>query len=208
MYLLKNIYTILLLVSLIVTFFVDYKKTNYFFIYILLGVCYEFIYIYFIEGIFYSRYGYEILSILYFGFFFNKSVSNSTIKKITLGVFLITLTILFFFLSKFSFKMYNQGLSLLICIYSIILALLYYIDMIIKPRDIPLRYEFPFWVSLGLLIWSILLIFNIGSIYYLNHTDPSFLKILQIGFYATNIVVYVIYLYGMISIWRLDNKKT
>ena len=97
---------------------------------------------------------------------------------------------------------------LFLCVYTVVLSLLFFVDMIIKPRATKLLYEFPFWVSCGLLFWATMFIFNIGAIYYLNKTDPHFLQVLQVSFFITNIISYIVYLYGMLAIWKKDNKKT
>ena len=190
------------------TFLIPVKKIKYFGIFVCFGLIYEACFLCLQSEKELCSHVYCIFILFYFSYFYHSSFQSDKAKGVLYIVFLLnTLSVIILYI-KSDYKSYNQILILSLCVYLVFLALLYFVDMILIPRKGKLQLEFSFWVSLGLLIWSILLIFNIGSIYYLNHTDPSFLKILQISFYATNVVVYVIYLYGMISIWRIDNKKT
>ena len=207
MLLFKVFYIFLLFVSQIVSLFIDNRKIYYFSVYISFGLIYEFLYAVAINKTFLIN-GYIVFSILYFGYFYYSNISNKKLKVFVRYFVMANIAFLFYFLSSQTYKLYNQPMILFLCVYTVILSLLFFVDMIIKPRATKLMYEFPFWVSCGLLFWATMFIFNIGAIYYLNNTDRVFLRLLQIGFYLTNIVVYTIYLYGMISIWSIENKKT
>ena len=133
--------------------------------------------------------GYVSLSILYFGYFYFWTISNYKLRLFVKYFVLTNILFLLFFISSQTYKLYNQPMILFLCVYTVVLSLLFFVDMIIKPRATKLLYEFPFWVSCGLLFWATMFIFNIGAIYYLNKTDPHFLQVLQVSFFITNIIV-------------------
>lgn len=203
----KVIYLLILIVSQIASVTLINWRMYYFSIYILLGLIYETLFL-LIEDKSFLINGYVVLSIFYFGYFYYSTISNNKLRVFLKYFVLTNILLSFYFLASMTYNIYNQPMILFLCIYAIILSLLFFVDMIIKPRAIKLIYEFPFWVSCGLLFWATMFIFNIGAIYHLNNTDRVFLKSLQIGLYLTNIVAYMIYLFGMISIWKKDNKKT
>ena len=201
MILFKILYLVLLFSAQIASLIICRKKSNYFVFYVFFGLLYEIIFNCFDNYKIQTRYFYDILSIIYFGYFYLKNTVNKVINNIILGLLIVILLYSLYILFKSQLIEYNQIMMLLMCVYNIVLSLLYFIDMIIQPRDIPLRYEFPFWVSSGLLLWSSMLIFNIGAIYYLNKADVVFLKKLQSSFYIVNIVVYSLYLYGLAQLY-------
>ena len=182
MLLFKVFYIFLLFVSQIVSLFIDNRKIYYFSVYISFGLIYEFLYAVAINKTFLIN-GYIVFSILYFGYFYYSNISNKKLKVFVRYFVMANIAFLFYFLSSQTYKLYNQPMILFLCVYTVILSLLFFVDMIIKPRATKLMYEFPFWVSCGLLFWATMFIFNIGAIYYLNNTDRVFLRLLQIGFY-------------------------
>ena len=203
----KVLYIVLISVAQIVSLSLNSKKIFYFSIYISFGLVYEIMFLLFKDNSLLIN-GYVSLSILYFGYFYFLTISNYKLRLFVKYFVLTNILFLLFFISSQTYKLYNQPMILFLCVYTVVLSLLFFVDMIIKPRATKLLYEFPFWVSCGLLFWATMFIFNIGAIYYLNKTDPHFLQVLQVSFFITNIISYIVYLYGMLAIWKKDNKKT
>ena len=203
----KVLYIVLISVAQIVSLSLNSKKIFYFSIYISFGLVYEIMFLLFKDKSLLIN-GYVSLSILYFGYFYFLTISNYKLRLFVKYFVLTNILFLLFFISSQTYKLYNQPMILFLCVYTVVLSLLFFVDMIIKPRATKLLYEFPFWVSCGLLFWATMFIFNIGAIYYLNKTDPHFLQVLQVSFFITNIISYIVYLYGMLAIWKKDNKKT
>lgn len=202
----KIIYLLILLCSQIVSLFIDSRKIYYFSIYILFGLLYELLFILELNKSIIIN-GYVILSILYLGYFYILTISNKKLRLLVKYFVSINVLLVIYYLLSLSYKIYNQPIILFLCVYAVVLSLIFFVDMIVKPRQTKLSSEFPFWVSCGLLFWATMFIFTIGAINYLSHTDTNFLRRLQIGFYLTNIIVYSIYLYGMVLNLGILNQK-
>jgi len=205
MQIIKLIYFVLLGLLLFTSFFIRIRSIHYFGLYILGGIIYETSFAFLEDDRVLSSSLYIVFSFLYFSFFYFESVGFFRIKQFILGLFFTTALVSLFLILTSTYSTYNQLLILALCVYLICLVLIYFIDMILHPRELQLKYEFSFWVSTGILIWSITLIFNIGSIYYLSIADVFFLEKLQAAFFIINVLVYLIYFYGMIAM--IQNKR-
>lgn len=134
---------------------------------------------------------YSIFLILFF-YRFYETVFSKRLKRISLCIVIAILIYIGLF-TKFYGENYENKLGILVCFYFIITALVWFY-LRLKNFDEKKIIDDPhFWISCGILFWSIFFIFRSIPMFFLKDNDPVFLNILKTIQYCVNIVMYTIF---------------
>jgi len=145
---------------------------------------------------------YSIFLILFFYKYYD-IIFPKSLKRISL---LIVATLLLYIglFTKFYGQNYENQLGILVCFYFIINALVW-LYLRLKNFDEERIIDDPhFWVSCGLLFWSIFFIFRSIPMFFLKDNDPVFLNILKTIQYGVNTVMYGIF---YIALNKFENRS-
>lgn len=123
-------------------------------------------------------------------------------KRILYALFIITIVSMLIHLGTIPIMHEASTLNpLLLSIFGIICVLIYFLSLIQKPDTKSIFFEFGFWVSSAVLLWSVVFIFRTGSMYYLEHSAPDYMNWIMTLFSTTNIITYVLYLIGLLCLF-------
>lgn len=92
---------------------------------------------------------------------------------------------------------FNIALGVILGIFYIICSLHWFYYQIKYPDEILITKKLPFWISIAIMFWSIIFIFRVVLMYYLDSVDRNFLTELQIALTLTNIIVYILFIKGI-----------
>lgn len=108
-----------------------------------------------------------------------------------ISIFITSLLLVYIGLfTRFYGKDYDNQLGILVCFYFIMNALVW-LYLRLKNFDQERIIDDPhFWVSCGLLFWSIFFIFRSIPMFFLKDNDPAFLNILKTIQYCVNTIMY------------------
>ncbi len=204
---LNRIYEIVVLISFLYSMYLWIRKGKskqqfYFFLYLLLVIGVDIIPVNFPYLLKFDRNilfaGYIVLSILYFGILYLLKVENKIFR--IFNVFVITVLVL---LNIYKFN--NEQVEQLNFIPIISLPVLFifnsvfwYLYKLKKVDESRITDDFLFWISSGLLIWSVFFIFRAIPMYFLQKNDPRLLDFVISAFTIVNIVTYLLFLLGLI----------
>ena len=186
------------------------SSQNYFGIYLLLSLSLE-LYghykIYLREFDFAYLFNYYSIFLILFFYHFYSTVFSQRLKIISL----FTVTGIFVYIglfTKFYGENYENKLGILVCFYFIITALVWFY-LRLKNFDEKRIIDDPhFWISSGILFWSIFFIFRSIPMFFLKDNDPDFLSILKTIQYAVNTVMYAIFYIALRKFEYSSKTKT
>jgi len=145
---------------------------------------------------------YSIFLILFFYRYYD-IIFPKSLKIISLLIVASLLLYIGLF-TKFYGQNYANQLGILVCFYFIINALVW-LYLRLKNFDKERIIDDPhFWVSCGLLFWSIFFIFRSIPMFFLKDNDPVFLNILKTIQYGVNTVMYGIF---YIALNKFENRS-
>lgn len=175
-----------LAIYLIITFFLEISLWYYF----------DFLKIEIKVGKFFSTY--TLFNAIFFCFYFNNIIVNNNLRKFSLTLSAIFIILLLtdksFFTNDFNSN-FGLGIALLYIFFSII----WFYDIIDNTLQIKIS-EIPyFWVSSGLLLWSVFFIFRIAPMYLLFKVDKDFLEILKKILTVINIIMYSMFFIALVK---------
>ncbi|ROI02051.1 hypothetical protein EGI16_14270 [Chryseobacterium sp. G0240] len=131
---------------------------------------------------------YSIFMIVFFYSYYSKIFSGK-LKTASLCVVIAILGYILL-LVRFYGENYQNELGIMVCLYFIINALVWFYTRLKNFDEIKIMDDPHFWVSCGLLFWSIFFIFRTIPMFFLRDNDPAFLEILKNIQYGVNIVMY------------------
>jgi hypothetical protein len=140
---------------------------------------------------------YSIFSIVFFYFYFSRILSKK-LKKTTLYIFLISISLIFFYSDLLSSN-YDNRLGILSVINFIIYILFWFYQKIQSTNEAKITNDPHFWISAGLLLWSMFFIFRVIPMYLFNEMDKNFLQLLKTILNLVNIVTYTFYFIGLLK---------
>lgn len=134
---------------------------------------------------------YSIFMIIFFYVYYSRIFSRQVrIVFLVLGIAILTY-ILFFV--KFYGGNYANELGILVCLYFIINVLVWFYTRLKNFDEVKITDDPHFWVSSGLLFWSIFFIFRSIPMYFFKDHDPAFLQVLKNIQYGVNILMYTMF---------------
>lgn len=131
---------------------------------------------------------YFMLIIIFFWFYYSRVFKTTTkiISHITfLGAIVYTL-----FFTKFLGDDFDSKLGIIGALFFIINTLLWFFQKLNSFGDEKILEDPHFWVSSGLLLWSVFFIFRVSPMYLFNNIDKGFLEVLKTVLNIINIVMY------------------
>ncbi|MDR2236036.1 MAG: hypothetical protein LBE92_07930 [Chryseobacterium sp.] len=168
------------------------SSQNYFMVYLLVSLCLELyghykVYV----GEFNFAYLFNYYSIFLIVFFYRYYVMifPKKFEKISLAVLMVMLGYIGLF-TKFYGSDYENQLGILVCFYFIINALMWFYMRLKNLDEKRITNDPHFWVSCGLIFWSIFFIFRSVPMFFLKDNDPEFLNVLRMIQYCANIIMY------------------
>lgn len=146
---------------------------------------------------------FDIYSIsMYIGYSYTYySRLESDILKRALKYYLYTYTIILIIVYtyyKINGHQYNLLFHELLSLNNIILTLHYFLDLFVSKKIIRLSNQYLFWISIGILFWSLMNIFRMGGIYFFNINDNNFLLSIHLIFSFVNIITYLFFIKGLL----------
>lgn len=146
---------------------------------------------------------YMLCALFYFGFFYYRTYQSKMFKHIAILIpMVLTCSFLLFLPENFlSFKSEFAIKGNLILLFGFIwLCLLYFLDIIIASSVIRMTNSFAFWVTIGLLIWSVLVTIRFAGLnFFSNHNEILLFKVTSFT-YIINIITYSMFLKGIICL--------
>ena len=170
----------------------NFTAQNYFFIY--LGIT-LFIEIYGLYKTYLEEFNYayifnfySIFVIIFFWYYYSRVLTKAT-KIISHIAFLGAIVYTVFF-TKFLGDDFDSKLGIVSALFFIINTLLWFYQKLNSYDDEKITEDPHFWVSSGLLLWSVFFIFRVAPMYLFNDIDKEFLLVLKIVLNIINIVMY------------------
>lgn len=182
------------------------SSQNYFAVYLFLSLCLELyghykIYSKEFDFAYLFNY-YSIFLIIFFNIYYAK-IFPQKIRIFFLSVLIAILIYIILFV-KFYSENYENILGILVCFYFIINALVWFYVRLKNFDEVKIFNDPNFWVSCGLLFWSIFFIFRSIPMFFLRDNDPGLLHILKVMQYCVNIIMYGLF---YIALRKFEKKN-
>ena len=140
---------------------------------------------------------YNISALLYISFFVyyfgNQKKSN---KKIIYIIGIIALVFCFYFFSN-GMHSYSIESGIAMNLVYIIFSLQWLLSQLMHVDENSLLKKQAFWFSTSLLIWSVVFLFRLIPMYWLDINDNTFLRQINLGYQITTILSYCLFLRGL-----------
>lgn len=140
-----------------------------------------------------------ILNVLYFGCFFYLEFRSLILKRLVFFLTIISLGAILLFQYYDGTLMISSNVYLIVVFFDLILALIWFYQIINNIDDIFITHKQAFWVSTGLLLWSIFNLFRLYPLYFLYESDNELSQILSIVTNFVTVISYLMYLRGLRS---------
>ena len=176
-------------------------KQKYFFVYLIIVFITEILgYILrknFGVNYFYFYFPGVILNVLYFGLFYCIEFRNLSFKRFTIFLTVFSLVGIVFFQYNDGTLMIASNVYLIVVFFDLIMALMWFYQIINNIDDTLITHKQAFWVSTGLLLWSIFNLFRLYPIYFLYKSDNELSQILMVVTNFVTVISYLMYLKGL-----------
>jgi len=186
------------------------SSQNYFMIYLLFSFCLE-LYghykVYLKEFDFAYLFNYYSIFLIVFFFRYYVVIFPKRFEKISLITLMMILGYIGLF-TKFYGNDYENELGILVCFYFIINALMWFYMRLNNIGEKKIVEDPHFWVSCGLIFWSIFFIFRSIPMFFLKDNDPEFLNVLKIIQYCANTIMYGFFYIALRKFGLTDKIKS
>ena len=184
------------------------KQQFYFFLYLLITIGVDIIPVNLSSWIVFNRnilfLGYIVLSLLYFSVIYFRSIHYQVFR-----IFIICFSSLLSILNFIEFQMDIKQLSFIsiisLPVLFIFLSISWFMYKLKNVDDKSITESFLFWISSGILIWSVFFIFRAIPMYFLQKNDSQLLSFLTMTFSIVNVMIYLLFLIGLIF---TQNERT
>lgn len=129
--------------------------------------------------------------IIYFSFYYSKKLPDRKKMISALGLFFCAVGL---YLIIASHEVFPVGLGICIALFYIMLSIIWFYDETKNPDLVFIAEKQAFWVSGALLLWSIVFLFRVMPMYWLEQNDIEFLMILHTIFKVTVLMMYALFL--------------
>ncbi|WP_333596675.1 hypothetical protein [Chryseobacterium flavum] len=148
---------------------------------------------------------YSIFMIVFFYRYYSV-IFPGELKKISLYITIAVLVYIGLFV-KFYDENYQNELGLLVCFYFVLNALVWLYIRLKNFDETKIIDDPHFWISCGLLFWSIFFVFRSIPMFFLKDNDPAFLQILKNIQYCVNIAMYGMFYVALRKFGKSAIKK-
>lgn len=184
----------------------SFSAQNFLFIYLFISLIIEFYAFatFFINpdckiGLLYNIYFMVIL--LFFYFFYSRELIEYQ-KKISLFIFIIALVYILFF-SGFYLENFDPKVGVSFALFCVINSILWFLQILNQVNEKKIQDNPYFWISSGLLLWSVLFIFRVIPMYLFDAADKEFLSFLKLILNIVNIILYTIFYIALLKFEKL-----
>ena len=211
---LNKIYEVVVLISFLYSIYLwivkaKSKQQFYFYIYLLFVILVDIIPVNFPYLIKFNRnilfVGYIFFSMAYFGIIYYKNIGNNSFKILNI---IILVSLIFLNICQ-SQKQDVETLGFIpvisLPVLFIFFSMSWYLFKLQNVNEKRITHSFLFWISSGLLIWSVFFIFRAIPMYFLQENDPRLLSFLITTFSVVNIITYLLFFIGLIFV---KNERT
>lgn len=147
---------------------------------------------------------YIVFSLLYFSVIYFKSIHYRVFK-----ISIICCSSLLIVSNFIELQLITRQLSFIsiisLPVLFIFVSISWFIYKLKNVDDKSIAENFLFWISSGILIWSVFFIFRAIPMYFLQRNDSQLLSFLTMTFSIVNIIVYLLFLIGLIF---TQNERT
>lgn len=205
---LNRVYEIVVVSTFLFSIYLLFKKKTkqqfYIYLYLLVVILVDIIPVNFPQIIKINRnilfIGYIIFSLLYFGIIYQKSIESRNFRILN---FILLFILIILNIYTFQFKSTDRinfipivSLPLLF----VYLSISWYLFKLKNVDEARITNDFLFWISSGILIWSVFFIFRAIPMYFLQYNDPRLLGLIITIFSVVNIIMYILFFIGLIFI--------
>lgn len=184
------------------------KQQFYFFLYLLLTIGVDIIPVNLSSWIEFDRnilfLGYIVLSLLYFSMIYLRSI-HYRVFKISIICFISLLIVFNFIEFQLDIKQLSFISIISLPVLYIFVSISWFMYKLKNVDDKSIIKSFLFWISSGILIWSVFFIFRAIPMYFLQKNDSQLLSFLTMTFSIVNVMVYLLFLIGLIF---TQNERT
>lgn len=145
---------------------------------------------------------YSIFLIIFFFIYYSNLLIK--FKRVYWSVLIIILIYIVLF-TKFYGNDYENKLGILVCFYFILNSLIWFYIRLKNFDGRKITDDPHFWVTCGLMLWSIFFIFRSIPMFFLQDNDPGFLEILKTTQYFVNILMYSLFYMALKKFEKDDN---
>ncbi|WP_265427591.1 hypothetical protein [Chryseobacterium sp. YIM B08800] len=135
-----------------------------------------------------------LISYLYFFYFFRENFPEKIYRNIWTLVFSVFFGITFILQTKYNFAELSSFTLALLPLFYIFGSMGWFVYILNQKVEGAIFDKMSFWISCGLLIWSVFFLFRGLPMYYFNNFDPAFLKSISMIFTMVNIITYSLFL--------------
>lgn len=185
------LYIIVIYLCLFISFLHRKRDEYYLFIYFLIVAVVETLTLFFPVEINRIYSAISFFYIAYFTYYFAKQINHKRKLIYSLGVLAAISSLVFILFSEYSFSV---ALGVTISVFYIILALFWLFDQIKNVQKVFILKKQAFWVSTALLFWSVIFLFRITLMHWLEANDYAFLVVLDKIFKFSVVLTYVFFL--------------
>ena len=141
---------------------------------------------------------YNSSPLLYISFFtFYYSYQKNSNKKIIYAIGSIAFTFCLYFYAIEGFEKYSIQAGTAMNLVYIVFALQWLFNQLKHVDENSLLKKQAFWFSTSLLIWSVIFLFRLIPMYWLDINDNNFLRQINLGYQITTILSYCLFLKGL-----------
>ncbi|SFB94797.1 hypothetical protein [Kaistella jeonii] len=185
------IYIVLLYLCLLISFFRRKRDESYIFVYFVIVAVIETVTHFFTVEINHIYTAGSFFYIGYFTYYYAKQIEQRRKLIYSLGVLAAVISVIFILFSKYSFSV---ALGVTVAVFYITLALFWLFDQIQNVQKVYILKKQAFWVSTALIFWSIIFLFRITLMHWLEANDYAFLVVLDHIFKVSVVLTYVFFL--------------
>lgn len=180
------------------------KQQSYLYIYLFAVITVDIIPVNYSDSILINRntlfLAYILFSLLYFGSIYHIKIKSRRFRFLNLAL-VISLLIL----NIYGYTFDNDGRINLIAIISLPIlfineAISWYLFKLKNIDENKITDDLFFWISSGILTWSVFFIFRAIPMYFLQDNDPQLLNLVITAFSVVNTIMYILFLIGLIFI--------
>jgi len=143
---------------------------------------------------------YIIFSIIYFGFVYHQNITARNFRILNCIILSVLVIINFWNFRYFSILQISFIPMISLPMSFIYLSISWYIFKLKNVNESKITEDLIFWISSGILIWSVFFIFRAIPMYFLQENDPELLSLVITAFSIINIITYLLFLIGLIRI--------
>lgn len=142
---------------------------------------------------------YFFISLVFWTYFFYRNFISTNVKKICLliGALAIAMTIVVYLFN--GVQKIQNSISVTLALHTLLMSILFFIDIILKPSHNTLASEVMFWISCALAVWGVIYLFYSGPLYYFVKKSPDLNKITYICLNIVNLITYSLIQIGLMS---------